>query len=136
LEHNKFIFFTFFLHFSIFFAKNTDKERKATLELRTCAVLFDLDSKFGYLPILRPLSDLHKYNQIGDNSFRDELLLKSELQNDFERDFITDYIDKLHFDKILYAPYSIIEKLLEHHFDIFGLIESGLAIDINTLKPE
>ena len=84
-------------------------------------------------PILRPLSDLHKYNQIGDNSFRDELLLKSELQNDFERDFITDYIDNLHFDKILYAPYSIIEKLLEWHFDIFNLIENGLAVDFN--KP-
>ena len=25
-------------------------------------------------------------------------------------------------------------KLLEWHFDIFGLIEKGLAIDINTLN--
>ena len=24
--------------------------------------------------------------------------------------------------------------LLENHFDIFGLIEKGLAIDMNTLK--
>lgn len=28
---------------------------------------------------------------------------------------------------------SVYEKLLEWHFDIFGLIEKGLAIDINTL---
>ena len=84
-------------------------------------------------PILRPMSDLHKYNEKGDKSFRDELLLNSELQNDFERDFITEYIDNLHFDKILLAPYSIIQKLLELHFDIFGLIENNLAVDKNKI---
>jgi len=26
------------------------------------------------------------------------------------------------------------EKLISWHFDVFGLIEKGLAIDINTLK--
>ena len=31
------------------------------------------------------------------------------------------------------VKYGIIERLLEWHFDIFGLIEKGLAIDINTL---
>ena len=30
-------------------------------------------------------------------------------------------------------PYAIVSKLLEWHFDIDGLIEKGLAIDINTL---
>ncbi len=30
--------------------------------------------------------------------------------------------------------YEVWQKLLEMHFDIFGLIEKGLAIDINTLK--
>jgi hypothetical protein len=84
-------------------------------------------------PILRPMSDLHKYNEKGDKSFRDELLLNSELQNDFERDFITEYIDNLHFDKILLAPYSIIQKLLELHFDIFGLIDNNLAVDKNKI---
>lgn len=34
---------------------------------------------------------------------------------------------------ILNEKYWIIEKLLEWHFDVFGLIEQGLAIDINTL---
>lgn len=31
-------------------------------------------------------------------------------------------------------PYDLIQKLFEWHFDVFGLIEEGLAIDINTLK--
>ena len=29
--------------------------------------------------------------------------------------------------------YSVVQKLLEWHFDIFGLIHAGLAIDINSL---
>jgi hypothetical protein len=31
-------------------------------------------------------------------------------------------------------PYWIIQKLLSWHFDVFGLIEKKLAIDINTLE--
>lgn len=31
--------------------------------------------------------------------------------------------------------YLLFQKLFEWHFDIFGLIEAGDAIDINTLKP-
>lgn len=31
-------------------------------------------------------------------------------------------------------PHLVYQKLLEWHFDIFGLIPAGLAIDINTLN--
>ena len=30
--------------------------------------------------------------------------------------------------------YFIYQKLCEWHFDIFGLIDAGLAVDINTVK--
>ena len=30
--------------------------------------------------------------------------------------------------------YESIQELLEEHYDIFNLIEKGLAIDINTLE--
>ena len=40
-------------------------------------------------------------------------------------------IDKFDY-RYLYA--MDFEKLLEWHFDVFGLIDAGLAIDINTLK--
>lgn len=33
-------------------------------------------------------------------------------------------------------PYGMIQKLLEWHFDIYGLIESGVAVDINNLKTQ
>lgn len=32
------------------------------------------------------------------------------------------------------VPYCVYEKLLGWHFDIYGLIDAGLAVDINTLK--
>ena len=31
------------------------------------------------------------------------------------------------------TPYWIMEKLFKWHFDVFNLLEKGLAIDINTL---
>lgn len=33
-------------------------------------------------------------------------------------------------------PYYVVQYLLEHHFDVFGLIDKGLAIDINKLKSK
>jgi predicted nucleic acid-binding protein len=38
------------------------------------------------------------------------------------------------FNQYVINNYSLYQKLLEWHFDIYGLIENGLAIDINTLK--
>lgn len=37
-------------------------------------------------------------------------------------------------ENIFSCPYSDFETLFKHHFDIFGLIDAGLAIDINTIK--
>lgn len=37
------------------------------------------------------------------------------------------------YDKI---PYGLMQLLLEDHYDVFGLIEQGLAIDMNTLKEK
>lgn len=31
-------------------------------------------------------------------------------------------------------PYYVIQLLFEWHFDVFGLIDKGLAVDLNTLK--
>jgi len=37
---------------------------------------------------------------------------------------------------ILTAPYPVIEYCFMNHFDVFGLINSKLAIDINTFKND
>lgn len=38
--------------------------------------------------------------------------------------------------KIEQIPYELHEFLFENHIDVFGLIEKGLAIDINTLSVQ
>lgn len=62
-------------------------------------------------PILRPLSDL--------------------INNEFEKElgyFTPDF--RFNLDS---TEYQFIERMLKLHFDVFGLIEKGLAIDINKL---
>ena len=73
-------------------------------------------------PILRPLSYLTK-----------------QIEHNGEKFLLIDFL--LDKDIIVYNPnidyrllrFGDIEKLLKHHFDVFGLIDKGLAIDINTL---
>jgi hypothetical protein len=88
-----------------------------------------------HLPILRPLSDLTKEIEVNGDKF---------VPIDwFEHDSVSDYFDGNIWVKFLFEdgkcgdldfiPYGMIQKLLEWHFDIYGLIDAGLAIDINTL---
>lgn len=78
--------------------------------------------------ILRPLSDLTKETTHKGKTFvpclywddKNRIDLLSACSND------NDYVD--------YLEYFIVQKLLEWHFDIFGLIDAGLAVDINTIK--
>lgn len=90
-------------------------------------------------PILRPFSDLTKPCLPGGLIPMFELIKMCDLNTtDFE----------LHFINLNFCLYSksqkrffindnnfyLTQKLFEYHFDIFGLIENGLAIDINTLS--
>jgi len=82
-----------------------------------------------FKPILRPLSDLK-------NGF-----LKKEFEeycgSEMNLSRFSDVWHSISRKRFIHRlPYHIIEWLLEHHFDVFGLIEKGLAIDINTLKDE
>ena len=63
-------------------------------------------------PILRPLSDLtEEYSNACNYSHKD-----------FKWEIINKNISVLVWD-----------SLLKNHFDVFGLIDAGLAIDINTI---
>ena len=89
-------------------------------------------------PILRPLSDLtNNYDTIineledvinGDNfdfSFLEDLSFRINPHYEYERMFIT-------FEQ----REKIRNKLFEWHFDVFGLIKQGLAIDMFTLNTK
>ena len=106
-------------------------------------------------PILRPMSDLHKdingkihllelYAMasmgVYDNNFtisEDGVLddTRNKMRVRWVKDVNKLYIDDYYKGKGGYYTVSIeiIEYLYENHFDIYGLIEQNLAIDINTL---
>ena len=80
-------------------------------------------------PILRPLSDLIKgTDKIDYEAELEELFGHLELTNRGAFHFVLD-------GWTTWKDYhKVISKLFEWHFDVFGLIEKGLAIDINTIK--
>lgn len=83
-------------------------------------------AQFSYYDklILRPLSDLTKEVEHNGERF---------VPNDKLLEFYGEEIDNYSLPLKLNS-YILIQQLFEWHFDVFGLIEKGLAIDINTLK--
>jgi len=82
--------------------------------------------------ILRPLSDLTK--EIDHNGAR---FVPSQYWSDAPWDMLNMTLGTLYQylrDPGFFLPYMAWQKLFEWHFDAFGLIEQGLAIDINTIK--
>ena len=71
----------------------------------------------GIKPILRPLSDL-------TNEFKDDFRF-TERAMTIHKYGLNHWLKGLRFD--------IVEFLFENHYDVFGLIEKGLGIDVNTL---
>lgn len=81
---------------------------------------------FECKPILRPMSDLDKEIPEKEGySYRDLGCFRKHI-NQFG--WIDMYVDNMEYEDAL--------TLLEHHFDVFGLIPAGLAIDINTLPTK
>lgn len=79
-------------------------------------------------PILRPLSDLTK--EIGIESVYRGLIPWDEMSNEFGL-----YGSNMNSSKgILRASIEDYQKLFQWHFDVFGLIPEGLAIDVNTIE--
>lgn len=94
-----------------------------------CTYLIDnKDDYTEFLPILRPLSQIKEYFEpIFETDEEVNEYLSYEATTPFSVDEIINY-------KFEYLPYGTCQVLLKHHFDLFGLIEKSLAIDINTLS--
>jgi len=73
-------------------------------------------------PILRPLSDLNKEITHGEKTFNPKFVIDMAFPG-----------ERMGLNPATWS-HRVITKLQEWHFDVFGLIENGLAIDINTLK--
>jgi len=98
---------------------------------------FDFDDVDEVCICLHPLSDLIKEIEVNGEKFIPIERLRSEFSNIyFEIGILNSLVIKGKNENfIIYSSTVLInEKLCEWHFDVFGLIDSGLAIDINTVK--
>ena len=86
-------------------------------------------------PILRPLSDLTKEIDVDGEKFVPMERIPREIGIEW-CDLYSESMDCLenHPDKVLMMPYEIFQVLLKLHFDVFGLIPAGLAVDINEVQ--
>ena len=93
----------------------------------------------GYLyeckPILRPLSDLTNEIEHNGEKFIPMEYIMSMNSKSFKESLIKDRLTEALINDLKHnrLQYKYCEKLFEWHFDVFGLIPEGLAIDINTL---
>jgi len=92
---------------------------------RTACEQYDIEDVF---PILRPLSDITNQNIADMTEYSD---FENIYFNGKPSDLIfTNTEEKTYLSDIL----NNIDFLFKNHFDIYRLIEAGLAIDINTLN--
>ena len=89
-----------------------------------------------YKPILRPLSDLTKPIEHNGEKFVpiERLAFEFRLQ-------MYQFIDGAFYDNnyrryldIKEMPFVVVLKLIEWHFNLFGRIDNGEAIDVNLLQ--
>ena len=73
-------------------------------------------------PLLRPLSDLNK---------EEHCVFEDPTYNQDIGILMSSNATKIDIDQ---TQWVVIKQLLSWHFDIFGLIEKGLALDKNKLK--
>ena len=79
-----------------------------------------------FKPILRPLSDL-----VNVITHKGKDFVPCIEYNHFNEYF--EELSALDYSYVKYNQNRVVLILLELHFDIFGLIEKNLAVDINTI---
>lgn len=90
---------------------------------------------WNFKPVLRPLSDLTKEIEHNGDKFAPwfEIMERAPF-NCMGGDDIVEWITETSTHRLNYNEAQIIiSSLIEWHFDVFGLIDQGLAIDKNTL---
>ena len=89
-------------------------------------------------PILRPMSDLDRYGLAGEDDYSLLTVLNKKLPKEYNIDRDLDFeIENLSYSNNQYLSarhaFVVYDFLIENHFDVFGLIDTGLAIDINSV---
>ena len=97
--------------------------------------IIESEKGFEYIkPILKPMLDFETYFA---KIFETNKDIKEYLNEGFitiDNNFIN--IEDMLTYKPECMPFGVVQLAFKHHFDIFGLIEKGLAIDVNTLSVQ
>lgn len=94
------------------------------------SAMYNEEHIWMFKPLLRPLSQIKEY-------FEPIFETDKEVNEFLSYETLTPFsIEDLENCLPNYIPYGSFKVLLKHHFDVFGLIEKGLAVDINTLSVE
>ena len=90
-----------------------------------------INASSHYKLVLRPMSNLTKKIEIDGV---DIIPIEGMFLPCGERETLTSWADENKCWLGTQVSYLVYENLFELHFDVFGLIDKGLAVDINTLK--
>ena len=93
----------------------------------------DFEHIWMFKPILRPMSDITK--SFYEISYIDYLWFKV-IGTDSDCFDLVEFYELCELGVIDRLPIIVFSQLLEWHFDVFGLIKQGLAVDVNSLKSE
>lgn len=106
---------------SIFKLSEKSEER----EMSVVTMIAMVQGNEHYKPILRPLTDLTKEELNNLHPLIDDGQFKSlvNISIKYTESCLSDYLD-------------IYNYLLSHHFDVFGLIDKGLAIPMSEIDDE
>lgn len=82
--------------------------------------------------ILKPISDLDKLIRNEFEKYDSKEKYDQEIINIFcNENVIKENIDNMNLSKL---PYDCIEYIFKNHYDFFGLIKKGLAVDLNDIQ--
>lgn len=86
--------------------------------------------------LLCPLSNLMKQTDDGYSYLIGKIVGRCEQFCDAYDEWLAIFIDDPNPSRIFQAPYEVVQELLKEKFDIFGLIESGHAIELKEVTEE
>ena len=98
--------------------------------------IIESEKGFEYIkPILRPIQEVELFfeNQWALGNDED---VRKYLDADFLWQNGNIEVNEIQLMKAEYLPYGTLQVLLKYNFDVFDLIDKGLAIDVNTLSVQ
>lgn len=98
-------------------------ERNEIHSLDVCNLMAICNKQEHLKPIFRPLSE---FVDINSDSMKE---LNADISTQIDLNELA-----IKYKHHTSCYYSTLQFCFENHIDVFGLIEKGLAIDINTLK--